>query len=185
MRELLDWMRQNPGLANAGSPGVGSPPHLIQAMLYQQAGVAWQHIAFPGGPPAGTALLGGHIAAVALAEAPLRPHVASGKVRLMATSGARRSPAAPTAATLVEQGFPSMAIMDWFGFFAPGGASPAVVDTLVTKLRAVIDQPSLASGLTETGLIPVSSTPAALAARFAADKLFWDPVIRANNIRIE
>jgi tripartite-type tricarboxylate transporter receptor subunit TctC len=185
VRDFFEWIRRNPKLANVGSPGLGTPPHLLQAMLLREGGVPWEHIAFPGGPPAVTALLGGHIASLALAEAPLRGHVAAGKLRVLATSGTRRSPLTPDVATLVEQGFPNMAITDWFGFFAPSGTSASVVEALSEKVRAVIKLPALVSHLAEAGMVAVSSTPADMAKRIAADRLYWEPVIRNNNIRID
>ncbi len=69
--ELVEWMRANPKLANVGSPGVGSLPHLLEAMLFRQADVPWQHVAYSGGAPAVVALLGGQIAALILPEAVL------------------------------------------------------------------------------------------------------------------
>ena len=90
-RELVEWMRANPHLANVGSPGVGSMPHLLEALLLRDAGVAWQHIAYSGGAPTVVALLGGQIAALVLPEAVLAPHRAAGRLRVLATSGAQRS----------------------------------------------------------------------------------------------
>ena len=67
VHELVEWMRRNPGLANVGSPGTGTLPHLLEAMLFRTAGVEWQHLVYPGGPPALVALLGGQIAALVFA----------------------------------------------------------------------------------------------------------------------
>ena len=83
--ELIDWLRRNPKLANIGSPGVGTLPHLLPALLFQQAKLDWQHIAYPGGPPALANLIGGQISALVLPEGLLRAHQLAGKLRILAT----------------------------------------------------------------------------------------------------
>ena len=88
---FIAWIRNHPERANIGSPGTGTLPHLLEAMLFRKAGVAWQHVAYSGGPPAVTDLLGGQIAALALPEGLLRQHHAAARVRVIATSGPSRS----------------------------------------------------------------------------------------------
>ena len=183
LRELIEWMRSNPKLANAGSPGAGSPPHLLEAMLFREAGVAWEHIPFAGSPPAMAALLGGQIAALVVPEGVLRPHAASGKLRILATSGARRTAYLPDVPTLVEQGYPNLVVLDWFGFFVSGGVSAGVTEAMSQRLRVALGQPALQAAFAETGMVAVSSTPAVMAARIEADRHFWEPVIRVNGIR--
>lgn len=185
VRELLDWMRANPKLANVASPGVGSPPHLFEAMLFRKADVQWQHIGYAGGPPAIAALQGGQVAALALGEGILRSHHAAGKLRVLATSGAQRSRILPEVKTLAEQGFPDLVVADWFAFFMPGDASAAAIEATSAKLRTALASPALATALTEFGMVAVSSTPAALASRIAADQRIWERVIRENGIKID
>jgi tripartite-type tricarboxylate transporter receptor subunit TctC len=185
VRDFIEWMRANPKLANIGSPGVGTPPHLVEAMLFRKANVAWQHVAYPGGPPAMAALLGGQIAALILPEGILRPHLASGKLRVLGTSGATRSRYLADVATFAEQGYPELVVTDWFAFFMPRGASAAVIDATSRKLQAAIGRPELVAAYAEAGIVPASSTPAALTSRIAAERLYWQPVIRDNNIRLE
>jgi tripartite-type tricarboxylate transporter receptor subunit TctC len=185
IRELVEWMRSNPKLANVASPGVGTPPHLLEAMLFRKADVAWQHVAYAGGPPAMAALLGGQIAALVLPEGLLRQHQAAGRLRVLATSGAQRSRYLPEVATFVEQGYPGLVVIDWFAFFMSGKVSPAVIDATSQKLSAAIARPELAAAFAESGIVAASSTPAALAVRIAADQRYWEPVIRENGIRVE
>lgn len=102
VRAFVEWMRSNPKLANVGSPGVGSLPHLLEAMLFRQADVAWTHVPYPGGGPAVSAVLGGQIAAVILPGAVLGPQRAPGKLRILATSGTQRSLYMPDVPSLAE-----------------------------------------------------------------------------------
>lgn len=185
LREWIDWMRRNPTLANVGSPGVGTTPHLLETMLLREADVAWQNITYPGGAPMVVALLGGHIAAVALPEGILRPHRLAGKLRVLATSGPQRSRFMPDVPNLVESGFARLVVQEWFAFFMSASVPAATIDTASQALRLAIAQPELASGFAELGIVAASSTPVVLATRIAAEQRLWEPVIRSNGMRAE
>ena len=185
VRQLVEWMRGNPKLANAASPGVGTPPHLVEAMLFRKADVHWQHVSYAGGPPAMAALLGGQVSALVLPEGLLRPHRATGRLRVLATSGSQRSRYLPDVATFIEQGYPGLAVIDWFAFFMSRSANSAVIDATSQKLRSALARPELVAAYAESGAVAASSTPAALATRIAAEQRYWEPVIREHNIRIE
>ena len=184
-RELVDWMRANPKLANAASPGTGTLPHLLEAMLFREAGVAWQHVVYAGGPPALVDLMGGQVAVLVLPEGLLRQHRAAGKLRVLATSGAQRSTYLPDVPTLVEQGYGDLIVREWFAFFMPGKVPAAMVEATSQTMRTAIARPELASAFAVAGMMPGSSTPAALAARIAQEQRYWEPVIRSNGVRAE
>ena len=185
VQELVTWMRRNPKLANVGSPGTGTLPHLLEAMLFRANGLEWQHVVYAGGPPALVDLMGGQIAALVLPEGLLRQHRASGRLRVLATSGARRSAYLPDVPSLAEQGFRDLVVREWFAFFTPGRTPPAVIESTSQALRAALAQPQLVAAFAESGMEAVSSTPADLATRISAEQRYWEPVIRSNNIRAE
>lgn len=185
VRGLFAWMRQNPGLTNAGSPGTGTLPHLLEVMLFQEAGIAWEHVAYPGGPPAMVALLGGQIAVLVLPEGLLRQHRATGRLRMLATSGAQRSAFSPDVPTLVEQGHPKLVVREWFAFFLPGRTPPATLAATSQALRTAIARPALVGAFAESAMVAASSSPAELVERIAAEQRVWDPLIRAAAIRAE
>lgn len=185
VQDLVAWMRRNPRLANVGSPGTGTLPHLLEAMLFRAAGVEWQHVVYPGGPPAIVDLLGGQIAALVLPEGLLRQHKASGKLRVLATSGAQRSTYMPDVPSLVEQGYRDLVVREWFAFFMSSRANPALVEEMSQALRTAIEQPTLVAAFSESGMVAASSTPGALASRIAAEQRYWEPVLRSANIRAE
>ena len=184
-REWLAWMRSNPALANVGSPGTGTLPHLLAAMLMREAGVPWQHIVYSGGPPAMVALLGGQFAALVLPEGLFNPHRTAGRLRVLATSGAQRTALMPDVPTLVEQGFADLVVREWFAFFMSARVAPAVVEARSRSLRAALAQPELVAAFADAGMVAVSSTPAALAARIAAEQRTWAPLIRALALQVE
>lgn len=183
--ELLAWMRANPRLANVGSPGVGSMPHLVEAMLFRDSDVPWQHVAFSGGPPVVVAVMGGQIAALVLPAGVLRPHLAGGRLRLLATSGAQRSPYLPAVATLAEQGFARLVVQEWFALFMHGRAAAALAEAASQAVQAAVARPELVAAFAQWGMAAASSTPAALGARIAAERRYWAPIIRAAEIRAE
>lgn len=183
--ELNDWMRRHPLLANVGSPGTGTLPHLLAAMLFQQAGVGWQHVVYAGGPPALVDLMGGQIAALVLPEGLLRQHIASGRLRVLATSGAARTAQLPEVPSLAEAGYPGLVVREWFAFFMPGRASAATVDAAAAALRSALAKPELVRAFAELGMVAASSTPAALTARITAEQRTWAQIVRATGIRAE
>ena len=185
VRELVEWMRANPKLANAASPGTGTLPHLLEAMLFKEAGVAWQHVVYAGGPPALVDLMGGQVAVLVLPEGLLRQHRAAGKLRVLATSGAQRSTYLPDVASLVEQGYRDLVVREWFAFFMPGKVPQAVVETTSQTMRSAIARPELASAFAVAGMVPGFSTPAALATRIAQEQRYWEPAIRTSGIKAD
>jgi tripartite-type tricarboxylate transporter receptor subunit TctC len=184
-RELVEWMRGNPALANIGSPGAGSLPHLLEAMLFRQADVRWTHVPFKGGPPAVTALLGGQIAAVILPEAILSPHRTTGKLRVVATSGAQRSLHMPDVPSFVEQGYRDLVVLERFALFMSGRVPPATIEAAAQAIRLAIAQPALARAFAALGMVAVASTPAGLTAKIAAEKRSWESVVRSTGIVAE
>ena len=185
IQELVDWMRSNPRLANVASPGTGTLPHLLEAMLFREANVPWQHVVYAGGPPAMVDLLGGQIAALVLPEGLFRQHKATGKLRVLATSGVQRSTYFPDVATFVEQRFRSLVVREWFAFFAPAHVQSAVMDALSLSLQQAIARPELAAAFADSGMLAVSSTPAALASRIAQEQHYWQPIILATGVKAE
>ena len=183
--ELVDWMRRHPQLANVGSPGTGTLPHLLVAMLFQQAGVGWQHVAYGGGPPALVDLMGGQIAVLVLPEGLLRQHVANGRVRVLATSGAARTAQLPEVPTLAEAGYADLVVREWFAFFMPGRASAGAVEAASLALQRALGRPELVKAFDDLGMVATSSTPAALAARIAAEQRTWATIVRTTGVRAE
>lgn len=182
---LLAWLRSHPALANVGSPGTGTLPHLLAAMLLRAADTPWQHIPYSGGPPALAALLGGQIAVLVLPEGLINPFRAAARLRVLASSGAQRTALMPDVPTLVEQGHADLVVREWFAFFMSGKASPEGVDAGSKALQDVLARPQLVTQFQESGMVAASSTPAALATRIAAEQRYWAPVLRGLGVRVE
>lgn len=183
--ELIAWIRKHPTQANIGSPGTGTLPHLLEAMLFRKESVEWQHVAYSGGPPAVTDLLGGQIAALALPEGLLRQYHVAGRLRVLATSGPARSAYLPDVPSFVEQGHPELVVKEWFAFFASGRVPPATVEATSALLREAIARPELSAAFSQAGMTPASSLPSALSARIIREQQSWQPVLRANDIHAD
>jgi tripartite-type tricarboxylate transporter receptor subunit TctC len=122
--EFFAWAKTHPDGASFGSPAAGSTPHFVGALLGQQAGVDFKHVGYRGSQPALMDMMGGNIAAVSCPVGDAMQHAASGKMRLLGVSGAKRNRFMPKVPTYTEQGYKNMAHSEWFGFFLPARPSP-------------------------------------------------------------
>jgi tripartite-type tricarboxylate transporter receptor subunit TctC len=176
--DFLNWCKANPDKANFGSPAAGSTPHFIGALLANASRVDLRHVAFRGTQPAILDMVGGQIAAVSGPIGEFTQHVAAGKCRLLAASGAKRSPFAPQTATLVEQGFTDFVFDEWFGFFVPARTPTEVIQRLNGALRQALMAPETVNGLAAMGLEAQTSTPAELGQRLRRDHDRWAPLVK-------
>ena len=183
--EFLAWCKANPAQANFGSPAAGSVPHFIGVLLGRSAGVDLKHVPYRGTQPAILEMIGGQIQAVSGPIGEFTQHVAAGKCRLLAATGASRSRFAPDTPTMVEQGLRDMSFSEWFGFYLPSRASAEVVQRANTALRAALADKETVDGLAVMGLEAKSSTPAELAALLKADTERWGPIVKAIGFTAE
>jgi tripartite-type tricarboxylate transporter receptor subunit TctC len=183
--DFLAWCKANPAQANFGSPAAGSVPHFIGALLGRSANVDLKHVPYRGTQPAILEMIGGQIQAVSGPIGEFTQHVAAGKCRLLAASGATRNRFAPDTPTVVEQGLRDMAFSEWFGFFLPGKAPAEVVQRANTALRTALADKETVDGLAVMGLEAKSSTPAELAALLKADTERWGPIVKAIGFTAE
>ena len=182
---LRDWARVNRAGVTFGSPGVGSLPHLLPARFFAESRIEATHVPYPGGPQAIADLLGGRIAVLALPEGLLREPHAAGRLRVLATSGTERSAFLPKVPSVTEQGFASLVMREWFAFFLPGGASPAMADSAALAIRAAAGEPSLRATLGAMGMTAMTSTPAEMTARIAAERPVWRAFLTTSGIRVD
>jgi len=185
LADFIDWLRRHPAAANVGSPGTGTLPHLLEVMLFHEAGVTWQHIAYSGGPPAVTDLLGGQISSLVLPEGLLRQHHAARRIRVLATSGPTRSAYLPDVPSFVEQGHQNLVVKEWFAFFARGGTSNDTVASLSVALQEAIARRELSAVFAQAGMTAVSCSPPSLSARIAVEQRYWKAVLRAHGINAD
>jgi tripartite-type tricarboxylate transporter receptor subunit TctC len=179
--ELVTWLKANPTKANFGTSAAGSPLHFLGLMFGQAAKIEITHIPYTGGAPLVTDLIGGQIP-LAVDVFPAELHK-SGKIRLLATSGALRSPFTPDVPTFKEQGFDAVEIEGWFGAYVPAKTASAIVQKLSDALTDAIRQPDVKQKLEAAGLEGTGVKAAAFGVLIAADRARWKPVIDASGFR--
>ena len=183
--EFLAWCKASPAQANFGSPAAGSVPHFIGVLLGRSAGIELKHVPYRGTQPAILEMIGGQLQAVSGPIGEFTQHVAAGKCRLLAATGATRSRFAPDTPTLMEQGLRDMSFSEWFGFYLPARASAEVVQRANTALRSALADKETVDGLAVMGLEAKSSTPAELAALLKADTEKWGPIVKSIGFTAE
>jgi len=176
--DFIAWAKANPTLANFGSPAAGSTPHFVGALLGKSGGIDLKHAAYRGTQPAMLDLLGGQIAAVSGPIGDITQHLATGKVRILATSGAKRNRFAPDVPTYAEQGFKELTHSEWFAFFLPPKADAALVARMNSALKAALASKDVVDGLATFGLEAMSNSPAELAELLKQDTAKWAPIVK-------
>ena len=182
--QYLAWAKSSNNVA-FGSPAAGSVPHFMGVLIGRQGGIESTHIPYRGTQPAILDLVGGQVAAVSGPVGDFLPHLAAGKCRILATSGAARNPFVPAVQTLTEQGMKDMVFSEWFGLFLPAGASADTVQRANAALKPALASREVVEGLAAMGLQAASSTPAELAARLKGDHDRWGPIVKSIGFTAE
>jgi tripartite-type tricarboxylate transporter receptor subunit TctC len=188
LKELIAWMKTNPGRATLASPGAGSPPHIAGVFFQKLSGTTLQFVPYRGGGPAMQDLVAGQIdlnipqAAVAL------PQVSAGTVRAYAVTSKTRLASAPEIPTVDEAGVPGLYIAVWHGLWAPKGTPKEIVAKLNAATVDALADPIVRQRLAALGQdIPPreQQTPEALGIYQKAEIEKWWPIVKAANIKVE
>lgn len=176
---LLAWMRANPEKANFGVPATGSLPHFFGLMMGEKAKVRAEVVGYRGSGPLLTDLIGGQVPiAFDTFDVDLPQHQA-GKIRILAVSGAKRSPFAPEIPTFKEAGLDLVAT-GWNTFFAPATMPKDKVERLSQAIREVMQDPDTQRRFKDTLMTPVVSTQAQTEAMLKAYRAQWAPVVQKS-----
>ena len=177
LRDFLAWAKANPEKANFGSPAAGSIPHLTAALLAKMTNTDLKHIPYRGSAPGIADLLGGQISAMCSPVGDYLQHVKTGKLRLLGTTGPKRSPFSPDVPTFKEQGI-DISVREWYGFFLPGKASPEVRRRAAAYLQPALTSKDVIDSLAQVGMEAQASTPDELAAWLKADADQWRSIVQ-------
>lgn len=183
--DFLALARKSPGVINYGSGGMGSAGHLPMEVLQSVTGVKLQHVPYKGSGPAITDLISGQIQAMLLTIPAVMPFIQSGKLRAIATSGSKRTPALPQLPTLVEAGVKGFDYAPWYGYFAPTGTPTAVVTRLHAAINKVLSDPEIVKTLGQQGLEVQALSREQFAGIVAADITQWGKTIRTLGVKGE
>lgn len=158
VKDYLAWAKANNKDASYGSPGAGSTPHFIGALLGINSNVELKHIPYRGSVPGVTDVVGGQLASMVTPMGDFLQNHRAGRLRLLATSGKERSPFSQDVPTFAEQGFAELTCEEWFGFVAPAATPAAVVAAANTAINAALRDKSVIDSLGGLGLIARGST---------------------------
>ena len=183
--ELIALARSRPGGLNVGSPGSGSGPHLAGELLFREAGMPAITVQFRGDATAYTELLAGRIDATMTAITFALPHIASGKLRVLAVASEERSPIYPSAPTLGELGYPGVVGYGWFGFMVPAATPPVISDRLGQQVNQILADEAVRKKLASQGLQARGGSAAEFQAFIDSEMTRWGKVITAVGIKGE
>jgi tripartite-type tricarboxylate transporter receptor subunit TctC len=178
IEQFAAWCKANPDKANYGSPAAGSQPHFVAALFGRAAGFDFKHIPYRGTQPAVVDLLGGNISSVSGPVGDFLQHLPTGRIRILATSGANRSRFTPTVATYTEQGMKDFVFSEWFGAFVVAKTPTDIVGRLSAACREAINSKDYVDAMSTFGLEARATSPEQLAAALKADTDRWAPLVK-------
>lgn len=185
LSEFVALAKEKPGVLNYGSSGVGSSIHLASALLAKRAGIELVHVAYKGAGPAVTALLAGETQMMVATVASTIAFVKAGRLRALASTGARRSKVMPDLPTVAESGYPGFEADAWYGLLVPAATPKSIAERIGTEARKAMQHAGLQAALASQGLAPETSTAAELSAQIKQETAMWASVIKDVGIRAE
>ncbi len=172
-KELIAYAKANPGKVTYGTPGAGNLQHLGLEMFSHMTGVKLVHVPYKGGSAAVTAALSGEIQSGFTTLVTIRPHMQSGRLRVLAITGKNRSPAAPEVPTIAEAGVPGYELNQWHGVVTGAKVAPAIVKKLNAGIIEALKSSDVIQRLSADGSIPTTSSADEFAALIKADIAKW------------
>ncbi len=185
VKDFVEWAKARDGKANYSSLGQGSSAHLTMALMMSEAGFAATHVPFNGSPPAAFAVAQGEADATFMTAPALLPHVKSGKVRLIATSAARRPDSLKDLPTLAEAGYPQIESMAWNGLFTAAGTPTAVIAKINADVNTALRDPAVVALLDSQGLTAVGGSTEDFKRLLDADAKRWGLIIQKAGIKLD
>jgi tripartite-type tricarboxylate transporter receptor subunit TctC len=183
-RELIDYLRANPGKLNYGSSGNGATNHMAIELFKSLAKVNVQHVPYKGGSEAMAALLGNQVQVLFNPASTLAPQDKAGKLRMIAVGGKTRV-VGLNLPTVAESGLPGFESDVWFGLFAPAGTPPAVLAKINQITNRILKDKQVSEIMKKNGLEPAGGTADEMRKLLSDDTERWAEVVRTTGARIE
>lgn len=183
--DLIALAKAQPGRLNYGSSGTGTGTHLSAELFKYMTGITMVHIPFKGGGQAVTALIGGQVQLNFATIPSVLPHVRSGKLRAVAVTTAKRSPAVPEIPTIAEAGVPGYDHGPWNGMLAPARTPAAIIARLNAEAAKAMHTAELKTVLNTDGAEPIGNSPQAFGAILREETAKWSKVIKAAGIKAD
>ena len=185
MKELVALARKKPGALNYGSAGSGGVNHLVLELLKARTGTFITHIPYRGVAPATMDMIGGQIELVTGTIPALLPFIRDGRVKPLAVTSAKRSPALPDVPSMAEAGLSGIDVVNYFALAAPIGTPAAVIEKLNIALNKVVVLPEVTARFKADAVEAAPGSPALLGHFIEADYRAWRNVVKTQNLKIE
>ncbi len=184
VKELIAYAKSRPREVNYASAGSGSSSHLAVELFKSMAGLELNHVPYKGTGPLMTDLIAGQVSLTIASAVPLIPQVKAGKLRGLATTGARRSAALPDLPTIGEtvRGYE---VTNWFGIVAPAGTPRAIVARINQAINKALERTDVKELLISRGADPGGGSPEEFARIIRADSAKWGKVVKASGARVD
>lgn len=185
VKELIALAKAKPGILNYGSSGTGGLSHLSGALLASLAGINMVHIPYKGGAPSLTDVIAGQIQMLFGTLLLTNPHVKAGKLRVLAVTTAKRTPAAPELPTMMEAGVAGYEVMQWYGVLAPAKVPPAIIGKLSKEIARSLHEPDVKPRLAADGSDAVGSAPEQFGAHVRSEVAKWGKLVKQLGLKAD
>jgi tripartite-type tricarboxylate transporter receptor subunit TctC len=185
VKELLALAKADPGKLSYGSNGNGTGQHLIGAQFESMGAVNMLHVPYKGSGPLTTDLLGGQITMSFDTVTPVLQHIKGGKLRALAVTTAKRSPALPDVPTLDEEGLKGFNLGTWFGVLAPAATPKDIVARLNTEIVKIVNSPDFRKKMDEIGAQPIGDTSMQMARQIKDDTERFAKLVKDAKVSID
>lgn len=181
--EFLAWAKANPDKASYGTPGLGSTMHFLGEEIGRQTKVVLNHVPYKGGAQSIVDVIGGQVAALISTSPIVVPQHKGGKLRVLAVTSPRRSPALPDVPTFTELGFPALVEDAWFGLFVRSGTPVPAIEKIAAAARAAIASGPFVQAMEKIDFDPEFLGPAEFSAAVAAKSKSWAERLRTTGFK--
>jgi tripartite-type tricarboxylate transporter receptor subunit TctC len=182
LAEFVKLANSRPGVVTYGSSGIGGIGHLAGELFKMMAKVDLVHVPYKGGAPAMTDLLGGQVAAIFATPVTAMPHIKAGKLRALATTGARRGGGMPEVPTVAESGYPGYEAVNWYCYMLPAKTPKDVQERWLRELTAALNNAEVRAQLASHGMDTAPNTPAELQRYIEREYATWGRVVKEAKI---
>ena len=185
VKDLVAYMKQNPGKVTFGSAGNGSTQHLAFELFMHMAGTQALHIPYKGSGPVLVDLMAGHITYAFETMAAATPHIQSGKVIPLAQTRTKRSAAYPNLPTMDQLGFVGFEATAWYGLMGPANLDPKIVQKINTDVNTILRKPEVQAKMAEVGAEDGGGTPAAFSKFIVKDRNQWAKLVKDAKLQVD
>ena len=183
VQELIKLAKDKPGSLSYGTPGGLTSGQLSMQYLVKLANIDVTEVSYKGGGPALADLLAGHIQMLINSPTSTIPHVNSGKLRALATTGARRPAVLSSVPTIAESGFPGFELYEWYGLFLPANTPAEIVDRLHAEIMKIMASPEMVKRIHDIGAESSKMTPQEFQKWFQKDEQTWGQLIKQIGVQ--